>query len=242
MFERKISYPVYYVPFDTPYPEDVELGAGWLEAQPGERCLLVASGSPSAGTALGRLAASTRTVSLSQRRGASARGAVLAPQPTETVIGALIDEFVNKVTALCVIENGDEFCEAWLADLGATHVTTGEAHPPAEPLHAVAVYAMTKVARAVNHNNALLQAEDKSYAVLTLQELHRGGYLPDPTRLAAWAAANGFTGAEIGNLRDYAATVHAGRTFRLRETRGPQEGARTQWEAAVAGEATAAQS
>ena len=63
---------------------------------------------------------------------------------------------------------------------------------------------------------------------------------PDPIRLAAWAAANGFTAAEVENLRDYAATVHAGRSFRLRETRGPQDGARSQWEAAVADGAGAA--
>lgn len=35
---------------------------------------------------------------------------------------------------------------------------------------------MDEAERFVNHNNALVQAEDKSYLVLTLQELLRGGH------------------------------------------------------------------
>lgn len=233
MFERQIDFPVFYVPEETSYPDDQRAGVEWLSAQDSSRCILVATrGSIRTGTELGRKAGGFSVYTLGQLGGFPG-GAVLVPFPTDAIVGALIEELRRKVTALCMVEGSNDFCRMWLADMRATDVMTGNLHPPAEAIHPVTVCAMAEMSKAVNHNNALLQAEDKSYAVLTLQELNRGDYLPQPARLAAWAAANGFTLAEVKNLCEYATKVLAGRNFRLQESWGPQEGDRVRWEEAV---------
>lgn len=91
---------------------------------------------------------------------------------------------------------------------------------------------MLELSAAVNHNNALIQAYEKAYAVRTLQELHRAGHRYNVDDLCAWALANGFTDREVVNLRDYATRVLAGRGFRLSETVGPRTGDVRRWEAA----------
>jgi len=54
----------------------------------------------------------------------------------------------------------------------------------------------------VNHNNSLVQAEDRAYLVLTLQELVRGGHRFDLNEVATYAMATGSTGAEVARIRE----------------------------------------
>ena len=93
---------------------------------------------------------------------------------------------------------------------------------------------MDEAAQTVNHNNALVQSEDKSYVVLTLQELIRGGHRFGVQELVAYAMSTGWTGEEIRNLEEYANRVLDGRSFRLRASYGPGPGACARWEAEVA--------
>ena len=61
---------------------------------------------------------------------------------------------------------------------------------------------MDDAAGVVNHNNALVQAEDESYVVLTLEELVRGGHSFDVQELVAYAISTGWTGEEVRNLEE----------------------------------------
>lgn len=94
---------------------------------------------------------------------------------------------------------------------------------------------MESLSDSVNHDNALVQGYEKSYAVRTLQVLVKAGYRYDVDDLCAWALANGFTQAEVKHLRGYAEKVLDGRGFRLPESVGPTAASVARWEQAAKG-------
>jgi hypothetical protein len=131
------------------------------------------------------------------------------------------------------IQARQAFRTAWLRAHNAQNFVSGESHGGSsdELLSPTVRIAMTHLSHAVNHNNALVQGYEKSYAVRTLQELYRAGHHIEVDNLCAWALANGFSQVEVKHLRDYARRVVAGRSFRLPESVGPTRGAAAEWEA-----------
>lgn len=242
MFERSTRLDdVVYVPWEGEDPDwGVRLAAEWFRQQPGDRLVLFHTKNMIRNNPLlARLVAGAHvekpnTVWRSGWRG----GPVLAPWPSEQVLGALSDELAHRVTAVCVIEWGDEaYQRAWLAAHSARNLVTGEVAGAATLLPPVVEVAMRHLGMIVNHNNGLVQEFDKAYAIRTLQELVRGGHRFDVDRLCAWALANGFTDREVVKLRDYATRIMAGRSFRLRTTAGSRRGIVREWEAEAAGQA-----
>jgi len=240
LFERKPDLDVVYAPWDRLDPDDaVTLGADWLRREPGPRLVLLhAKKMYTNNPLLPRLTggAVVETPSTVWRSGWSS-GPVLAPWPSEEVLGALSDRLAKAATGICVIEWGVKpFQSAWLEAHGAVNLLTGQVAERAgdEGLSPVVVVAMEHLSNAVNHNNALVQSFEKSYAVRTLQELRRAGHTYDVDELCAWALANGFTQSEVKHLRQYAEQLLAGRGFRLRDTVGPGPGAAARWEAEAA--------
>lgn len=160
---------------------------------------------------------------------------MLAPWPSEQVLGALSDDLAHRATAVCVIEWGErEYQQAWLAAHRARNLLTGEIAGATALLSPVVEVAMRRLSTIVNHNNGLVQEFDKAYGVRTLQELVRAGHRYDVDKLCAWALANGFTEREVRRLRDYATRALEGRAFRLRSTVGPKRGSAREWEADAA--------
>jgi hypothetical protein len=205
MFAQTINYPVFYIPREVGYPQSDEFGLGWLEDQPGPRSILVlATGNVSSGTVLGRRPKTVQLVTVRTHARSFAGGAVLAPHPRQEVILTLVDEMAAQVTALCVIEGDSEFCQAWLTDVAARDVEDDALHVQASPIDPVALYALQRMSEVVNHGNGLVTDDEKGIAIGTLEELRRGGLLPTSVRLAAWAAANGFTKGEVRSLVGYA--------------------------------------
>ncbi len=235
MFERTPDLDVVYVPWRGVDPDDaVRIGAAWLQQQPGAPLVLLhAKKMYGNNELLPRLTAGAAvekpaTVWRSGWRG----GPVLAPWPSEDVLAALSDTLAQRTTAVCVIEWGDfDYQEAWLAAHGAVDLVTGQVRGARRPLlDPVIEVAMRRLSDAVNHNNGLVQAYDKAYAVRTLQELVRCGHRYEVDALCAWALANGFTQREVEHLRDYATRALEGRSFRLRVGVGPQPGVCARWE------------
>jgi hypothetical protein len=235
MFARTADLDVVYVPWDGVDPDDaVRVGAAWLQQQPGAPLVLLDAKNMYGNNSLlplltaGTAVEKPSTVWRSGWRG----GPVLAPWPTEEVLAALSDTLAPRITAVCVIEWGDyDYQDAWLAAHGAVDLITGQTRGSRRQLlDPVVEVAMWHLSDAVNHNNGLVQAYDKAYAVRTLQELVRGGYRYEVEALCAWALANGFTHREVEHLRDYAARALEGRSFRLRASVGPQPGACARWE------------
>jgi hypothetical protein len=242
LFERKADLSVVYAPWDGLDPDDaVRLAARWLAQQPGQKLVLLHAKKMYTNNSLlprltnGAFVEKPDSVWRSGWRG----GSVLAPWPSEEVLGALSDRLARMITSVCVIEWGeDPAVQAWLEAYQAMNLMTGRVAvgDPSHQLSPVVRVAMEHLSSAVNHNNALVQSFEKSYAVRTLQELHRAGHTFDVDDLCAWALANGFTQSEVKNLRDYGMRVQQGRGFRLRDSVGPSRGAAGRWEAEAATE------
>lgn len=239
MFERKLDLDVVFTPA-TGVDADAAVAAAtaWLRSQPGEPLVLMPAkksyqNNPTLahGTA-GMAMEAPDTVWRSGWRG----GPVLAPWPSERVLGALSDQLASQITKICVIEWSEHgYRRSWLEANHAVNLFTGEVLEAGTSslLDPVVRVAMEELSRRVNHNNALISGYEKSLAVRYLQALHRAGYQLVPDDLCAWALASGFTEAEVRNLRDYSSRVKAGRTFRLPETAGPGSGAIAEWERAA---------
>jgi hypothetical protein len=234
MFESKPTYEAFYLPGPQEFPteEALKLGLGWLLAQPPTPLIVL-----SAKNMLGNNRLLAQTVQRYRIQVAApprmfeahwTGGSILAPWASERALLA-IDEELNNIQAVCVIGWSKDHHDTWIAGHHARDLRDPAASPVEPTLDPVVVVAMTHASRAVNHNNALVQEEDKAYVVRTLQELVRAGYRYDVEQLVAWAIANGWYPAEIPRLRDYATRVRNGGTFRLRDTYGPQRGAATEW-------------
>lgn len=223
MFERSAEFPVAFAPWVNLDPDQaVRLAVGWWREQPGEHLVLFhAKSMLQNNNILARLVRETRGARVESyqtlRRSSWRGGPVLAPWPSEKVLGALDDDLAPP-SAVAIIEWGatDDYVRSWLTARRGRNLHTHEiAGAGGELISPVVRVAMEELSKSVNHNNALLQAADKAAAVRTLQALVGAGYRYDVDALAAWAAANGFTTAEVENLRDYASRVLEGRQFRL---------------------------
>jgi hypothetical protein len=234
MFESAPNFPVAYVPWEGVNPDDaVRVGARWLVAQPGQPLVLMAAKKAYGNNRLlPALTSSARVEAPATAWKAGwGGGPVLAPWPSERVLACLSDELATKVSAVCIIEWGDnEFVSAWLTAHNATNLLTGQEPESKILLSPVVEVAMRDLSGIVNHNNGLVQDYEKAYAVRTLQELVRAGYGYDVDNLCAWALANGFTEWEVKQLRDYGTRALEGRSFRLRERVGPEKSAAKRWE------------
>lgn len=214
--------PIYYVPFDDVHPDlAVRAGAAWLREQPGSPLVLLHSKNMYDNNRLlpqltrGAHVEKPSTV-LSSRW---SRGPVLAPWPTEEVLGCISDRLQNRATAVCILMWGDfAYQAAWLQANRAKHLATGEIFGnPDEPLlHPVVEVAMRYLEMHVNHANGLVSSYDRDSAIVTLQRLNNAGYSFDVDKLYTWALTHGFGHDEAGRLKEYAKKVQQGHRFRLR--------------------------
>lgn len=240
MFERETRYEAFFLPGPHELATDqaVALGLGWLAGQPGSPLVALSAKKVASNNRLlqGAVASGRLPVVAPPRmfvpgwRG----GAVLAPWASQRVLDGIDDDLGTGVTAVCVIEWSPGGHDEWRSARGARDLRDPAGAPAAGPaLDPVVVAAMNDASRAVNHNNALVQTEDKAYVVITLQRLVAAGHRYDVAALCSWAAANGFTAVEVKNLRDYATRVLDGRRFQLRSTYGPGPGSVERWRAAA---------
>jgi len=242
---RSKPYSAFFIPEDVDPDRAIELGINWLVDQPGEPLILLhAKKMIDNSQVLGRVARAHRIRHEAPQtiRGGShwKGGAILAPWASAEVIRCIDDNLAYNVTAVCIIgwRSDDRNHAAWIAARNASDLVTGDALRIGSEIMSdpVVRLALDHAERFVNHNNALVQAEDKAYLVRTLQELVRGGHRFDLNELASYAMASGWTGEEVKRIQEYGRRVLDGRTFRLAPTIGPAPGACKRWE----GEAAAA--
>jgi hypothetical protein len=153
------------------------------------------------------------------------------------VVSYIDDWLARKTEGVCTIGWIPGAHDRWIAARGAVDLRDGR--PLGRPVEQIISDPVVRVAideaeRFVNHNNALVQYEDKAYLIRTLQELVRGGHRFDLDEVAAYAMATGWTAAEVARIREYGSRVLEGRSFRLRDRSGPSRGACKRWEADVA--------
>lgn len=238
MFERKTEYEAFFLPGpDEMNPDDaIRLALRWLVSQPGEPLILfhakkmiqnnnlVADGARQYRIPV----EAPRTLRWSDWRG----GAILAPWASDDVLRFIDDDLAGKAKAVCVVGWISGAHDRWIAARGAGDLRGGVAVQPNEEIISdpVVRIALDHASDAINHNNALVQTEDKAYVVLTLQELVRGGHGFDIDEVVTYAMATGWTGEEVKRLEDYGKRVLSGRRFQLRSQYGPGPGSCARWE------------
>lgn len=231
------KYQAFFVPDDVDPDEAVTLGLRWLLEQSGEplilfhRKLMVSNNRLLDGAA--KRYRITYEAPGTVRAGAWGGGSILAPWASDEVIRSIDDRLAFKTDAVCIIGWSPGTHDSWIAARGAVDLRSGT--PLGKSANEIINDPVVRIAldhaeRFVNHNNSLVQAEDKAYLILTLQELVRGGHPFDLEEVAAYAMATGWTGAEVARIREYGRRVLDGRGFRLRAPVGPKRGACKYWE------------
>ena len=245
MYEQTPELDLYYVPSPDQGigPDDaVRLGAEWLDAQPGTPLVLLAAKSSYDNNRLlpkltaGAQVESVRTVSIGGQP-----GPVLMPWPSDETLVLVSGDLAHRISSVCVIGSRQTpFLEQWLSAHHAQWLvdpgcSTG---PGSADLHLdpVVQAALRDVSEVVNHNNGLVQQEDKAYAIRTLQLLHGAGYMLSASAVCAWASANGFSGSEVTQLGKYIKRINEGHGFRLRDTMGPSADALDRWRESAFGQ------
>lgn len=235
MFEREISYEAFYLPGPHALPTDqaLALGLKWLLAEAGSPLIVLSAkkvvrNNPLLESAVAQYRLPVVAPPYLWDANWSG-GSILAPWASERALTGIADQLANRVNAVCVIGWVEGGHDTWITGTGARDLRHPDQPKPEATLDPVVEIAMEHASASINHNNALVQAEDKACVVLTLQELVRAGFRYDVESLCAWAMAHGWTGTEVSNLRDYATRVLDGRSFRLGSTYGPQRGASAHW-------------
>jgi hypothetical protein len=237
------QYEAFYVPAEVDPDEAVVLGLRWLVQQPGVPLILfhaksMVDNNRVLGAAIRQYRIrfeAPRTIWNSRWQG----GSILAPWASDKVIRCLDDDLALRVDAVCIIGRRPDDPEhaAWISARSAVDLRTGR--PLGVPVDEIISDPVVRIAiddaeQFVNHNNALVQYEDKAYLVRTLQALVRGGHGLDLNEIAAYAMATGWTGDEVERIREYGQQILEGRGFRLRSPVGPEPGAVKRWEAEAA--------
>jgi len=238
------GYSAFFVSPEIDADEAIALGVKWLLEQPGEPLILLhAKKMIDNNRRLRRLADQHRiryeAPQTIWRSGHWSGGGVLAPWASADVIRCIDDDLGYQAISVCIIgwRNDDPNHAAWSAARNAVDLSSGRRlGKTAEALidDPVVRVALDHAERFVNHNNALVQAEDKAYLVRTLQELVRSGHRFDLDQLASYAMATGWSGEEIKRIREYGHRVLHGGTFRLASTIGPKPGDYKHWESEAA--------
>lgn len=238
MFEREVAYEAYFLPGpgELPTTESIDLAMAWLIGQPGDPLVLLHAKKMIANNRrLAELVGRSRVRVEAPRTHDFAwpGGSVLAPWASEDVLTFIDDQLDDLVRAVCVIGWTPGQHDRWIVARGAVNLRGGTASESVEAIidDPVVRIAIDRASRSINHNNALVQSEDKAYVVLTLQELVRGGHRFDVDQLVTHAMATGWTGEEVRRLEEYAVRVLDGRHFQLRSAYGPGSGACARWEA-----------
>ncbi len=236
-------YAAYFVPPEVAPDRGIALGIKWLVEQPGDRLILLHGKKMIDNNRL--LARAAREYRLQYEapntvwKSRWAGGPILAPWASDSVIRSIEDDLAHHATAVCVIgwREDDPNHQSWVAARDAINLETGARlgkSPEDIIIDPVVRIALDEAERFVNHNNQLVQYDDKAYLVRTLQELARGGHRLDLDAISTYALATGWSAEEVARIREHGLRVLDGRGFRLQSPVGPKAGACRQWEEAAA--------
>lgn len=242
MFKRQLTYAAFFLPGpdDLDPDEAMRLGLEWLVSEPGQPLVVLHAKKMATNNRLLAEGIRRHGIRVDSPRASGGRPsagvAILAPWASEEVLRFIDDELSGQATGVCVIGWRQGAHDRWIAARGAVDLRTGERIGSgvlvSDPVVRLAI---DEASETINHNNALVQAEDKAYVVLTLEELVRGGHAFDVDELVAYAMATGWRGEEVRRLEEYATRVLAGRRFRLQSSYGPPPGSCARWEAEARG-------
>jgi hypothetical protein len=223
----------------------ITVGIEWILGQPGEQLILLhakkmVDNNPLLGRAVRQYRIRYEAPQTIWKGRRWAGGPILAPWASGQVIRCIDDELSHLVTSVCMIgwTSDDPNHMAWIAAREAKDLLSGQKLGKRREgivSDRVVRIALDHAANFINHNNALVQAEDKAYFVRTLQELVRGGHVYDLDEIATYAMATGWTGLEIKRIKEYGRRVLDEKSFRLEAGIGPRPGDCKRWEAEATG-------
>ncbi len=238
MFERTPDYAAFYTPDHAETDEANRAAVEWLLAQPGEPILLFNTKGSVRNSPFIHNAAIQNAIACESPKTVHGsnwtRGAILAPWASDEVVRCIDDELSGRATAVCVIGWMPGKHDSWIAARQATNLLSGETviSSPASLIgDPVVRLAVDHASSFVNHNNGLVQSDDKTWAIRTLQMLLQGGHTFTADEIGTYAMATGWTGREVKLLREYAQGVLDGKGYKVRSGYGPPPGACQSWEA-----------
>jgi hypothetical protein len=242
MFEHIPDYDAFYTPARTNPNEADRAALAWLLRQPGQPLILFHAkkmirndGTIQAAATRNRISVEApRTVHGSGWRG----GAILAPWASADVLRCIDDELSDRASAACVIGWVEGEHDSWIAARHATNLLTGDiaGGEPADLIgDPVVRLAMDHASLVVNHNNGLVQSDDRTWVIRTLQILLQGGHTFTADEIGTYAMATGWTAGEVKLIREYAQGVLDGKGYKVRSGYGPRPDACQTWEAEVSG-------
>lgn len=210
--QTQITYPVYYLPGAT--ADDEVRGAEWLRNQPGGRLIRVNHLAPYRDGGLFAAAGDVTIQGDRSEHGPSwFGGAVLLPWPNPK----LLDELAwhgDHVTAVCILDNRDEFTRAWLRAHQARHLVMGEALRPDVDTISPVVRIAVKSITAPGHLSDIIGYLDRGRVISGLQLLHKAGYAFTPQAIAEYALTAGCRTGFAAELFEYAQGVLKGKRYR----------------------------
>lgn len=208
-----LTYPVYYLPEVNDTAE--ALAAEWLGQQLGGRLIRVDQVTPYRDSAMLAAAGQVTLTGARSSHGPTWHGgAVLLPWPTPELLNDIAHDG-DRVTAVCVLDNGDGFVQAWLRAHQAMHLVTEEPlQSGVDGLSSIVRVALDDIARPGKLADFIGHL-DRGRAISGLQLLHRAGYAFTPEQIAEYVLTEGCrTGFALG-LYEYAGQVLKGHKFRL---------------------------
>jgi hypothetical protein len=237
MFEHTPDYEGFYTPAGANADEADHACLDWLLKQPGQPLVLFHAKKMIRHDGLIEKTVrrhqipveAPRTVLGSGWRG----GAILAPWASEAVLRCIDDDVADRTTAVCVIGWVAGEHDSWIAARRATNLLTGDAvtSAPADLIgDPVVRLALDEASSVVNHNNGLVQSEDKAWVIHTLQELRKGGHAFRPEEIGTYAMATGWTAGEADLLREFSTGVLEGKRYQVKVGYGPAAGSCKRWE------------
>jgi hypothetical protein len=177
------DYDAYFVGSEVERDRAPALGLKWFLEQPGEPLVLLHAKKMVTNNRLLAAAVSKYHLRVERRRRCGAAGTAgrVARSSRAGVLKCIDDALSVEASAVCVVgwRENDPNHQAWIAARNAVDLDSGDelGRDPKEiisdPVVRIAIdYASTFV----NHNNALVQYDDKAYFIRTLEELVAGGH------------------------------------------------------------------
>lgn len=239
VFEQSASYDAFYVGDPAEVNPDYadRMALAWLLKQPGQPLILFHAKKMIQNNRLIQNAAlrhriaveAPNTVLGSRWEG----GAILAPWASDRVIRCIDDDLSDRTSAVCLIGWTPGRHDPWIAARSATDLMTGvqAGLAPSQLISDPVVrIALDRASLIVNHNNGLVQSDDRAWVIQTLQELQRGGHRFTVDEIGTYAMATGWSGGEVKLIREFAKGVIDGKRYQVKGSYGPGPGACQEWE------------
>lgn len=208
-----IFHPTFPCAIADPTPEGLQAGIEWCCAhqRPDERLTVwthTKKGADANETVSRLLSYNDVNHATLQSHHFAAYGPILAMYPTVVELGGIMR--ATGATAVCVIRGDD--LTLWSEEVNAEILSQSGACTTPAVLADNVREMMHSISDMINLNNTIgSTGSDKFMLIRRMLNLHDNGVTFDPTAMAEWAAAHGWSSKNIKYLMQYALDINSGK-------------------------------